>query len=653
MIVSRKIMFTIRVIVILIVSILTLHQSQAQRAQRYTSTKKKAIEYYVESTNYFIRRQYGPAIELLDAAIRKDGNFAEAHLRLSKIYFTMGDEDKMKHHLKKVVKNQYNNPAFSEAHHLLAEKYFEEGEYDESAKLANHVIGMPRAHQLIKSYCHYLLQNIDYTRKHIDQPVDFDPVAVKGGVNQLGLQYFPVLTVDQKSMIFTGRKGIGPQYDEDIFISEKGTNGEWGKPVSLSNNINTPANQGTSTISANGRTIIFTACQDREGFGSCDLYISHKTGDDWSVPKNLGAMINSKSWESQPSLSADGKTLYFVSDRQGGIGRRDIYVSYQKDGKWCKAQNVGKKINTPRDEVSPFIHVNGQTLYFASDGLPGFGKFDLYVTENSSGDWSKPANLGYPINTKEDQASLFITANGQDAYYSYEERRGERYVKSIIYTFQIPEEIRVKNRSSFVEGIVYDATTKKPIEAQIELIDLQKQKKISEVTSDPKQGEYLMVLTEGADYALYADKEGYLFESLTFSYAENTNKKIQEPVYIDIYLQPIIKGEETVLNNLFFETDKYDIQEVSKPELNKVASFLKDNADVSIVINGHTDNQGNPAYNANLSTKRAQAVYQYLIELGVDANRLDYKGYGQEQPVASNESDEGRRKNRRIVFQVL
>lgn len=642
-----------RVLIFLILGLISIHASHAQRTQQYTTKKKKAIEYYVESTNFFIRRQYGPAIELLNAAIRKDGDFAEAHLRLGKIYQTMGDEERMMHHMQKVVKSQYNNPSFIEAHYLLAEKYFEEGQYDDAQELAMHVIKMDRAHQIIKSDCQYLIDNIEFTRQNIDKPVKFTPTAVEGGVNQLALQYFPVLTVDQQTMIFTGRKGLGPRNDEDIYVSQKNENGQWGTPQSLSDNINTPANQGTSTISANGRTLIFTACNDREGYGSCDLYISQKTGNDWSIPKNLGSKVNGKSWESQPTLSADGNTLYFVSDRKGGQGRRDIYVSYRQDGEWCKAANLGKSVNTPRDEVSPFIHVNGQTLYFASDGLPGFGKFDLYVAEKEGESWTKPKNLGYPINTIEDQASLFITADGKDAYYSFEKRQGERYVKSIIYTFEIPEAIRVRNRSSFVEGIVYDAESKKPIKAQIELIDLAERQKISGVTSDPKNGEYLMVLTEGADYALYADKEGYLFQSLTFNYTEEADKKMQEPVHIDIYLEPITKGKETVLNNIFFDTDKYEIKEISEPELNKIATFMEENPEVKITINGHTDNQGGETYNRELSTKRAKAVYKYLINSGIGKERLKYQGYGQSKPIASNDTQEGRQKNRRIAFEIL
>jgi len=641
------------IILTLFFGLLLMQDSWAQRAQQYTSKSKKAVKYYVESTNYFIRGQYGPAIELLNAAVRKDGKFAEAHLRLSKIYQAVGDEARMIHHLDKVVHSQYDNAAFTEAHQLLAEKYFEKGQYDKARQLAQHVIDLPRTHQLIKENCQYLLQNIDYTQANINQPVDFQPRPVEG-VNQLALQYFPVLTVDQQSIIFTGRLGTGPQHDEDIYVSRKDANGRWQRPEILSDNITTNNNEGTCTISADGRTLIFTACQDRSGYGSCDLYISYKTGGQWSVPKNLGPSVNAKSWESQPSLSADGQTLYFVSDRPGGVGRRDIYVSRRnEEGTWCKAVNLGKEINTPRDEVSPFIHVNGQTLYFASDGLPGFGKFDLYISENKQDHWTTPKNLGYPINTQEDQASLFITADGADAFYSLEKRQGDRYVSSQIYTFVIPEDVRVTNRSSYVAGTVYDAVSKMPLGAEVELVDLKEDEKISSVFSDAANGNYLMVLTEGSEYALYVDKEGYLFQSLSFDYTENSDRKIQDPVQIDVYLQPITKGKETVLNNIFFDLDKYEIKEISKPELNKIVQFLEENPEIRIAINGHTDNQGSAAYNEELSRKRAKAVYDYLIKAGIEATRLAYQGYGQSRPVATNDTEAGRQQNRRIAFEIL
>ncbi len=536
------------------IGISLFYAASAQGVHTYSTKSKKAIKYYEQSTNFFIRRQYSPALELLEYALKKDADFAEAQLRVGKIYYAMNNEDQAKVHLKKAVKEKYDDPRFTDAHLLLANLYFGDGEYQEAQQLIQHLLKIPRLPKVIKDDARNLLANIEYTQREIDNPLPYRPEPVGGQVNQLPLQYFPVLTVDQQTLIFTGRRGTTPQYDEDIYVSEKSPEGTWLAPRPISENIITPRNEGTCTVSADGRTLIFTACEDRSGLGSCDLYLTRKTGDRWSRPENLGRNINSRAWESQPSLSADGRTLYFVSDRAGGAGRRDIYVTQrQDDGEWAPAQNLGGEINTPRDEVSPFIHVNGQTLYFASNGRPGFGGFDLYVTEREQQRWLSPQNLGYPINTYQDQASLFITADGRDGYYSNEQNRDNNAIRSEIYRFELPEQVRVKYRSSYVKGTVYNAVTKEPLGADIELIDLQQQQAISEVQSDSVNGHYLMVLTEGADYGLYVNKENFLFKSLTFNFAAQPSEEVPQPVTIDVYLDPVEKGRETILNNIFFE----------------------------------------------------------------------------------------------------
>ncbi len=625
----------------------------AQSTHAYTSKSKKAIGFYEESTNYYVRRQYGPAITLLEKALHKDKDFAEAHFMLSKIYQTMHRDELAKIHLEQVVRLQPDNPVFVEAHYMLAKQYFAQQQYDKAKQLLQKVSTSSGVSKLIRSEAQQLLINIDYARESIKHPLPYAPHMVEGIANQMPLQYFPVLTVDQQELIFTGRRGVTPQYDEDIYVSRKGTDGQWQKPEPLSDYLSSPLNEGTCTISADGRTLIYTFCDAKGGFGSCDLYISRKTGDQWSPGKNLGPSINTSAWESQPTLSADGRTIYFVSDRKGGMGSRDIYVSSLNDSLvWSQAENVGPAINTSKDEISPFIHVNGQTLYFSSNGRPGFGGYDLYFAERKDQQWSEPKNLGYPINTHEDQAGLFITADGKDAYYSQELVQNGDYLSSQIYTFVIPKEIRVTNRSSYVYGKVLDAVTKEPLKAAIELIDLKAQHKIAEVSSDSIQGDYMMVLTEGSDYALYVNKENYLFQSLSFDDGTDTSE-ISEPVAIDIYLQPIEKGKETVLNNIFFDTDKYAIKDRSEPELNKIITFMKQNPGIRIAINGHTDNVGQAVYNQTLSANRAKAVYDYLINAGISTDRLAYKGYGQTKPIATNDTEEGRQQNRRITFEVL
>ncbi|MEQ8423198.1 MAG: OmpA family protein, partial [Cyclobacteriaceae bacterium] len=423
-------------------------------------------------------------------------------------------------------------------------------------------------------------------------------------VNRFGLQYFPVLTADEQELIFTRRMGPGPDDDEDLVVSKKDTNGRWTIPVSISSNINSRFNEGTCTISADGRTLIFTSCIGRRGYGNCDLFYSRKVGGEWSVPVNIGPEINSSAWESQPSLSADGRILYFISDRREGVGGRDIYFS-QKDneGRWSPAENMGQPINTPFDEISPFIHVNGRTLFYATNGKPGYGGFDIFKAELSDGKWEMPQNFGSPVNDHEDQFSLFISADGTRGYYSHED--GTRENSARLFEMNIPKELQIEYRSNFVKGVVRDKKTSEPLQSRVELFDLKKDELISVVESDSVTGEYLMVLTTGSDYALYVTAPDYLFQSLNFNYESNLNP---EPVVIDILLDKTDAGATAVLNNIFFDFDKYELKERSLTELNKVIRFLKEKPVIKVEIGGHTDSDGAAAYNKQLSLKRAQSV---------------------------------------------
>ncbi len=465
------------------------------------------------------------------------------------------------------------------------------------------------------------------------------------------MQYFPALTADQQELIFTRRAGDGPNDDEDLVISHKDARGRWAKPQAISKNIDTPLNEGTCAISADGRKLIFTSCVGRDGIGSCDLYESRKIGEEWTEPKNLGPNVNSVAWESQPSLSADGRTLYFVSDRRAGMGRRDIWISVQDDrGRWTKAVNAGKQINSQFDEISPFIHVNNQTLYFASNGLPGFGGYDIFFAEKDSTGWSKPKNVGAPINNYEDQFSLFITADGKKGYFSHEENLESGASRSKIFEVDIPEESQVRNRSNYVKGIVRDRETKSPLAASVELINLETNTVESLVESDSVSGQYLIVLTQGADYALYVNKVGYLFRSLNFNYSEVEQF---EPIVIDVDLEKAKEGSIAVLNNIFFDVDQYALKPKSFPELQKLIRFLNASPRLRVEISGHTDNSGSADHNRQLSEKRAQSVYNYLVQNGIDKSRLTPKGFGADKPVASNATPEGRQSNRRIEFKVI
>jgi OmpA-OmpF porin, OOP family len=622
-------------------------------AQPTLSTKsKKAIDLYTEADNFRVRGQFSQAINLLNQAIEKDREFFEAYYRLGIVYMSLKDFEQANKYFEKglsLTKDPRKQKVFW---YDLGESHFTTGDYDKAEKYLSAFLKEELANRQKIDRANLLLRNIAFARKNKEAASAYKQKKLSDTVNSFVLQYFPVLTADQQSLIFTRRLGGGPNDDEDLVISQKDKRGGWDVPQSISDNINTRLNEGTCTISADGRKLIFTSCVGRDGYGSCDLFESRKIGSQWTEPKNLGIGVNSQEWESQPSLSADGRTLYFVSDRRGGLGRRDIWISTLNDkGQWTRAKNAGKPINTAYDEISPFIHVNNRTLYFASNGLTGFGGYDIFFTEKDTAmQWSDPMNIGSPINNHEDQFSLFITADGKKGYYSHEEVRPAGYSVSYIYEVEIPEEHQIRFKSNYLKGVVRDKETREPLLAKIELINLEKNEVESLVDSDSITGQYLIVLTQGAEYALYVSKQNYLFQSLNFNYSAVQNF---EPVTMNIDLEKVKEGTTAILENIFFDVDKYNLKEKSLTELQKISRFLLENPRIRVEISGHTDNSGADAYNKQLSEKRAQSVYNYLISNGLDSKRLIIRGYGSERPIADNATDNGRQKNRRIEFKII
>jgi OmpA-OmpF porin, OOP family len=622
-------------------------------AQNTLSTKsKKAIELYTEADNYRVRGQSTQAIQLLLAAIDKDKSFVEAYYRLGLVYMSLKDFQAANQYFEKglsLTKDPRKQKVFW---YDLGESYFTLGNYDKAEQYVSSFLKEELMNRQRIDRANLLLRNIRFAKENKAASLAYKQKKLSDTVNAFVLQYFPVLTADQQQLIFTRRLGPGPNDDEDLVISHKTGKGGWSAAQSISDNINTRLNEGTCTISADGRKLILTSCVGRDGYGSCDLFESRKIGDQWTEPKNLGSAVNSQEWESQPSLSADGRTLYFVSDRRGGLGRRDIWVSTLNDkGVWTKARNLGKPINTIYDEISPFIHVNSRTLYFASNGLTGFGGYDIFFTEKDTAlAWTEPVNIGSPINTHEDQFSLFITADGKKGYYSHEETRPAGYSVSYIYQVEIPEEHQIKFKSNYVKGIVRDKATREPLLAKIELINLDKNEIESLVESDSITGQYLIVLTQGAEYALYVNKKSYLFQSLNFNYSAVSDFA---PITLNIDLDKAREGTIAVLENIFFDVDKFDLKNKSITELEKILRFLNENPNVKVEISGHTDNSGAAVYNKQLSEKRARSVYTYLVEHGVNAKRLTTKGYGSEHPIADNTLEAGRQKNRRIEFKIV
>jgi outer membrane protein OmpA-like peptidoglycan-associated protein/outer membrane protein assembly factor BamD (BamD/ComL family) len=620
-------------------------------AQAGLSTKSnKAIELYTEADNYRVRGQHAEAIDLLNQAIAKDKKFVEAYYRLGLVYMTTKNYSKAIENFEKGLELTNEVKKQKVFWYDLGETYLLTGQYDKATATLTEFVKVENQNKQKLDRASLMLKNATFAKSNQTEKAKYQQRKLSDTVNCFAMQYFPVLTADQQELIFTRRLvGIGDD-DEDLVVSRKDANGRWYSPVSISKNINSKFNEGTCTISADGRKLIFTSCSGRRGFGSCDLFESTKIGMDWSEPVNLGPNVNSFDWESQPSLSADGRTLYFVSDRKGGYGRRDIWYSTLDDqGQWTKTLNLGTPVNTQYEEYSPFIHVNGKTLYFASNGLVGFGGFDLFFSERLENGWSLPENVGSPINDHEDQFSLFITADGKKGYYSHEEMTASGIPMGRLYEVQIPENQQIKYRSNYVKGTVKDKKTGKELRAKIELFDINKNKIVSLVHSDSLSGEYLMVLTQGSEYVLYVNKKGYLFQSLNFNYSDVSDF---DPLTINIELDPALKGSVSVLKNIFFDVDKFDLKEKSITELEKIVQFLTENPQIRVEISGHTDNTGSAAYNQQLSEKRAKSVYSYIVGKNINPSRLAWKGYGSSKPIQPNDTEEGRQQNRRIEFTI-
>jgi OmpA-OmpF porin, OOP family len=608
-----------------------------------SSLDKKAIKYYQEAAAMIKRVQYPESIEPLKKALERDQNFIEAWQALGLCYSKINEMEEAIKCYEKPIAIDLNSRRVPRSYFALADLYFITENYQKALDYANLYIEKRQNDTQNIRTLETIIQNSKYVLQATKNPLPYNIKPLSGKANYFQKQYFPVLTVDQRSLFFTGRTR-----DENIYISRLDENGEWGLPSPLSNNINTPMNEGACTISADGRTLIFTSCQGRAGFGSCDLYISYKSGNDWSVPDNLGIDVNSSSWDVQPTLSADGRTLYFVSDRPGGRGGKDIWKTF-KDEKdlWVSPVNLGASINTPFDEISPFIHVNGESLYFSSKGHPGMGGYDIFMSELSGDKWSIPRNLGYPLNDHYDQVSLYITSDGLKGYYAIERHEGSW--TSLLHSFDVPQEFRIKKRSVFTAGHVKDKETGKFLDAEVKLYDQSNSALISKLKSDPINGEYTVVLTEGNEYGLYVEKKGYLFADFSFEFdkIENFNK-----TELEVELQPIKEGARMILSNIYFEFDSFELKKESYSELETVYEFLKANRNITIEIQGYTDSKGEKSYNLELSKNRAKSVYNYLINKKVPAHMLSFQGYGAANFITSNDTQENQAKNRRIEFKV-
>ncbi len=613
--------------------------------------KTRSEKQFEKAVQLYNRHDFANALRAVDDLIADDPAFAKAWLLKGDMFNDLKENGKAVAAYTKAV--AIDSTFFPPAYYIMANLYFDMEMYKEAkVNYLKYLVFNPKIQEELKRTANNMLL-CDFRLEKMKTPVPFNPVNIGPNVNSSGYDYINAVSLDESQLFFT-RKGSDIKSDESFYrsISARSATGQlnWSPAIEIGAPINTPGNEGALCVSPDGMTIIITCCSRRDSYGSCDLYLSNKVGNNWSEPENLGELVNSASWESQPCLAVDGRTLFFVSTRRGGYGGSDIWKSVlQDDGYWGAPVNLGNTINTSSDEMAPFIHPDGRTLYFSSRGHMGMGGADLFVSRlDNTGIWQQPENIGYPVNTKRDEINLIINARGTEAFISAERDNGFGNID--IYRFELPEQSRPAS-VSFVHGKVYDKNTMAPLFASFELIDMQTNAVVVNSVSDLVSGEFVMSLPLDKNYALNVSCKGYLFYSMNFSL--NNAQDASNPVKLDIPMQPLEVGEKVVMRNIFFETDKFDLLPESKSELGKLISFLTKNISMRIEIGGHTDSEGSETHNNQLSQNRAKSVYDYLISNGIDAKRLTYQGYGESVPIESNDTPEGRAMNRRTEFKVI
>lgn len=624
-------------------------------AQQYTTLKTagdKALSAYKQGVQEASNGEPAIAQGYFERALRAEPNFIDAKLALADTYVDTRDYFKAAQYFKEALAldSTYAPVAF----YFLARIEWEINRYEDcSAHAASYLYSHP-SNEKYKSHAAHLMASARFAAEAMKHPVPFNPKSLGPGVNTSDHEYFPSLTADGSTLVFT-RQTRG----DENFCQSTFKDSVWQTAVPL-DDINTRENEGAQAISPDGGWLAFTAC-NRVGDGSqgsCDLYWSQFKTNGWSKPVPFSATINSAGWDAQPTIGADNKTIIFSRGDGGPNSPISLWQTVrQSDGKWTPPEKLPPQINVGGRVHTPFLHPDGQTLYFSSDSLPGMGGNDIFfVRKQADGSWGTPQNIGYPINTKGEEGMLVVSLDGKTGYFASDRPGGAGGLD--IYSFDMPEYARPKP-VTYARAHVIDAVTHYPIVAKVDFIDLKTGQSYVAVNTRP-DGNALVCLPAGRDYGLNVTKRKYLF------YSENFNltgvASFNEPFQLNIELQPVmtdstatampVAGKPIALRNVFFETGSASLLPESAAELDHLVALLTQMPELHIQINGHTDNVGNDQDNQVLSEQRAKAVHDYLISKGIDPARLRFKGFGESKPVETNDTPEGRAKNRRTEFEV-
>ena len=662
-----------KLILTTLLSVATLFSGFTQNVdfdkKNFSSNKdglKTALNELSTGNFHYMNHVYSQALSSFEKAQNFNPKNAELNAKIADCYFHTGETAKAKTQLEEAFKLDASIDGYFT--YLKAQMAQAENNFDEAIKLyrASKTKGSSIRPEAIATV-DKKIKECGIGKKLIETPINVEIVNVGSAINSSNQEYVPVITADESEIFFTSRRsdteggGRDAQIDdyyEDIYYSSKDEKGEWQPAVNIGKPINSAFHDATVGLSIDGQKL-FIYRDNKKGIGN--IYVTEKKGNEWTIPEELPSPITSKSQETSASYDYTGKTIYFVSARPEGKGGKDIYKSTQnKDGKWGDAENLGAMINTEFDEDAVFLHPDGKTLYFSSNGNNSMGGYDIFKSTFEKGKWSRPQNLGYPINSSGDDVFFVLTANGEHGYYTSEKAGGEG--KKDIYKIVFLDEIKNNSRPklTLLKGVVFDKKTKKPLSALIEIFDNDKNELVSSYESNSATGKYMVSLPAGHDYGISVKKEGYLF------YSENINipdtAAFQE-IEKNIGLDKIETGKKVVLANIFYDYNKASLRSSSFNELDKVVELLNQNLKVKVELAAHTDSRGGDAYNLKLSQDRAQSCVDYLTSKGINRSRLIAKGYGESQPLVKEETinkmateqekEAAHQQNRRSEFKIL
>lgn len=621
---------------------------------------KRAERIYKKAVDEYIHRQYTESIYLLNQVIDIEPEFVDAHFVLGLIYITETRRN-LKAAEMHFLRVEEICPTYDiYAYYHLAEIYYGAQEYEAAVTYLNKFLADV---DLIKSDKDYndALKMLSYAEFYVDMmshPVPFNPRPV-AGVSTKYDEYLPIISPDQEIALFTRRFKAPPskndlipkeKFVEKFMYSFREGNNSFGNGLEMPFPFNRFDNEGGATLTIDNKELFYTVCKyaNDNYYYNCDICYSEFRNGSWSEIKSLSDNVNREdTWESQPTITSDGNTLFFVSDRDGGYGGYDLYkTTRDESGAWSESENMGPVINSSGNEKSPFIHTDSQTLYFSSDGLMGMGGYDIFYSKlDDDHQWSKPKNIGYPINSFDDDVGFFVSTDGKYGYFASNKYNGVGGWD--LYSFFLHEEARPE-KVLFVKGHVENEKENRPVRARVELKNVET-KKIRYIPVDSVSGEYVAAVPFREDYVMTVKKKGFSYDTKYFS---RNDTVYESPVKVNLQIKPISIGESYRLSDVYFPFASFELTEEARRVIDEFAGFLNDNPEVTVSIQGHTDEVGDDNDNLVLSENRAKSVYSYLIESGIDPNRLEYKGFGERRPIASNTSEEGRALNRRTEFVI-